>query len=124
MLVAIAGSLACFVAITSVLAWAAGSRGGSAETRLTKLGPQAQPGTVGRDAPFNERVVLPLTNGFARLVEELLPHSLVSRVGVQLVAAGRPMTTTAFFTIVTMTAVLFPGGAFLLILLLTSGSVP
>ena len=124
MLIAIAGSFASFVAITSVLAWAAGSRGAPAEARLTKLGSQAQPGTVGRDAPFNERVVLPLTNGFARLVVELLPHSFVSRVGTQLVAAGRPMTTTAFFTIVAMTAVLFPGSAFLFMLLLTGGSVP
>jgi tight adherence protein C len=63
-------------------------------------------------------------DGLARGVLAWLPHTLVSKVGAQLVAAGRPMTTQSFFTIVALTGGLFPGVAFLLLLLSNGGSAP
>ncbi len=122
MLIALAGSFASFVAVASLLAWVTGGRGASAEARLARLGSQARPAHVDPDAPFSDRIVTPLTNGITRFITALLPHTFVSRVAGQLAAAGHPMTTQAFFTIVFLTGILFPGAAFAFITVSTGGS--
>jgi tight adherence protein C len=44
----------------------------------------------------------------ANVLIELLPQSFVNRVSLQLVAAGRPMTTQAFFTLVAIIGICLP----------------
>ncbi len=98
MVFAALGATAAFVAVTSFFAWAGGLRAPSAESRLRRLSPAGRPAPL--DAPFADRVMLPVFDGVARFGMELLPHSFVARIQRQLVSAGRPMSVQAFFTIV------------------------
>jgi tight adherence protein C len=60
------------------------------------------------DAPFSDRVVLPVFGVIANVLIELLPQSFINRVSLQLVAAGRPMTTQALFTLVAIIGIFLP----------------
>jgi tight adherence protein C len=59
-------------------------------------------------SPFSDRVFIPVLDGVTRSIVQLLPHTFVSRVSRQLLAAGSPMTTQAFFTVVLLCSVFFP----------------
>jgi tight adherence protein C len=75
----------------------------------------------GSRTPFADRVVVPVFSGVARTVIELLPHSFVNRTTRQLLAAGGPMSTLSFFTIVTVTGILLPFAVLALFLLQSDG---
>ena len=109
MLIAVMGSAATFVAVAAVLVWAGQLRGAPAEARISRL---ARPRTNQMEAPFSDRVVVPVFSGLARTLVELLPHAFVKRINAQLVAAGSPMSTQAFFTLALMMGLLLPAGAF------------
>ena len=70
MFVAVLGSLAAFVAVSSLLLWAAGSRGVSAETRLKQLTPTRR---MISDATFGERIVVPVLGGFTAVPDRAAP---------------------------------------------------
>jgi tight adherence protein C len=111
------GSMAAFLAVSSLLLWAAGSRGVSAETRLKQLTPTRR---TFNDATFGERVVIPVLSGFTQFLMEMLPHAFVYRISRQLVTAGRPLSTQTFFLVAIMTATLLPGG--LLVAAMSTGN--
>jgi tight adherence protein C len=60
------------------------------------------------DAPFSDRVMFPMAGGAGGFLMHLLPHRWVDRISKQLLAAGSPMTTAGFFTVLIITAVFFP----------------
>ncbi len=122
MLVAAVASIAAFVAGTSALLWLAGLRAAPVEARLSRLSPSARPSPL--DAPFSERVMIPVFGELARLIIELLPHTFVKRIGRQLVSAGQPMTTQAFFATVLISGIMVPASVLALVVLLTGGEIP
>jgi tight adherence protein C len=74
------------------------------------------------DAPFGDRVMFPIIGGFVGFIMNLLPHNWVQRISRQLLAAGSPMTVGGFFTVLLVTAVLFPL-AFLGFVAMAGGSI-
>jgi tight adherence protein C len=120
MFFALVGALAAFVAVSSLLLWFAGARDVPGEMRLKQLTPSRR--TIA-DAGFGERIVMPVFGGFMQFVIELLPHAFVARIGRQLVMAGRPLSTQAFFLVVILAATLIPGALLLSSLTSTNGAV-
>ena len=112
MLIAIVASAAVFVAIMSLFAWAGGLTRNPVEARLSRIAPTGS--STAMKAPFSDRVFVPVLDGVVNAVVQLLPHSFVSRVSRQLLAAGSPMTTQAFFTLVVLSAAITPAFAFFL----------
>lgn len=108
-MLAVIAALAAFVAVAAAFAWASGLVRSPVEARLDRL----SPGEARRsaDAPFADRVFVPVLDGFIRAFISLLPHRLVQRVNRQLLAAGAPLSTLAFFTIVIVAAVGLPAAA-------------
>ncbi len=115
-------AVAIFVAVSSLVVWVAGGRAPATELRLARLGAASRRGPL--DAPFAERMVLPLLDGLSRAFLQLLPHSLVARTAKQLDAAGRPMATRAFFTTVLLVPLVILGAGFLVLLAAFKGSPP
>ncbi len=115
MLIAGLGAIAAFVAVTSGLVWVTNLRGSPVEARLSRIPAPTNPRDV--NAPFSERVAIPLVDSVVRMFIQFLPQTWVARVSKQLMAAGRPMTTQAFFTILLLTSVLFPGAVVALLLM-------
>lgn len=111
--IAALAAVAVFVAVSSLLLWLAGSREVSAEARLGKLVGSSRTRPI--DDPFGDRVIMPLVEGLASWLMELLPHAFVDRTRRKLLAAGRPVTATGFFAIVIFGAVLVPVAALLVI---------
>src|SRR6266571_7718590 len=107
MVVALLAALFLFVFIVTTVALMVNS-GSPAEARLSRLGSSNRP--MRGDTPFSERVMLPVFDGLAHFVTQLLPHSFVARASRQLVAAGQPMTPQAFFVLVLITSFFFPAG--------------
>ncbi len=120
MLVAILGAVTAFIAVSSGLLWAVNLRGSPAEARLSRIAAPSRPRDT--NAPFSERIAIPIVDNITSVFVQLLPQTWVTRAGRSLQAAGRPMTTQAYFTMLLMTAVGFPGTAFAL-LLMTQGEL-
>ncbi len=116
-MIAIVAAIAAFVSLATLFAWAGGVLRSPIEARLTRMAAQAAtPTRTPMEAPFSDRVFIPVVDGIVRGFIELLPSTFVSRISRQLLTAGSPMTTQAFFTIVLLTTVLLPAGvAFLFI---------
>ncbi len=106
-------AIAAFVAVTAALAWAGGVLRNPVEARLARLSPQQARTPI--EAPFSDRVFLPVLDGITRGFVSILPHALVTRTTRQLLSAGSPITPLAFFTIVLLFAVLPPVAAGLLL---------
>ncbi len=106
MLLALVCAAAAFIFVSSGLLWMAGLRGNAAEARLGRMAPSAGP--AGVDAPFGDRVMLPVVGRIVNAFMIIMPHSFVERVSRQLVTAGSPMTTGSFFAVLLTTMVLFP----------------
>ena len=114
------GGLAVFVSIVSLYVWATGGRTAGPEARLKQL--NAQPRRA-IDSPFSDRVLVPVLDSFTRFIVQLLPQKFVTRISRQLVAAGRPMSTQAFFTTLVVTSTLVPFAMLSLVLLSNDGSL-
>ncbi len=122
MIVAAVGSFTAFLAVTSVLLWAAGFRASTAEARVGRLN-SGKTGRVSLDAPFGDRVFFPLMDNLTKAFVQFLPQTWVTRTAGQLSAAGRPMTVQAFFTLVLILGVFFPVAALALTLMAGGGSL-
>jgi len=120
MVLALLGAVAVFVSITSLFMWATSGRAVPGEARLKQL--VATPRTA-LDSAFSDRVLVPVLDGFTRSVVQILPPKFVSRVNHQLVAAGRPMSPQAFFTMMVVTGILTPAAIFVLSLALNDGQL-
>jgi len=106
MLVEISGAVAAFFAVSCTLLWMAGLRGSPAEARLGRIAQGTHRTSI--DAPFSERVMIPVLGTFTNMFIELMPHTFVQRISRQLLAAGSPMTTSGFFAALLITTVFFP----------------
>src|SRR2546427_2621174 len=106
MVLALLGGAAIFISIASLLMWATTGRTVNGEARLKQLIANPRPRTL--DSPFSDRVLVPVLDGFTRFIVQLLPQSFVARISHELITAGRPMSTQAFFTTVVVSAVLCP----------------
>ncbi len=121
MVLAVFGALAAFIAVAALFAWLGGTFRNPVEARLTGLAPAGP--RVSLEAPFADRVFIPVVDGVVRTAVSLLPHSYVARVNRQLLSAGSPMSAQAFFTMVLLCGLLLPAGvAFLIIDLFGGGS--
>jgi tight adherence protein C len=118
MVFALLGGVAVFVSIVSLFVWATGGRTAGPEARLKQLG---APPRRAMDSPFSDRVLVPVLDTFTRMIVQLLPQKFVNRITRQLVAAGRPMSTQAFFTTLVVTSILVPFAVLSLVLLSNDG---
>ncbi len=121
MVVALLGGVAVFVSIVSLYVWATGGRTAGPEARLKQLNVQPRPRAI--DSPFSDRVLVPVLDTFTRMIVQLLPQKFVTRIGRQLIAAGRPMSTQAFFTTLVVTGTLVPVAMLSLVLLFGDGQL-
>ncbi len=117
------GSLLAFLAVASFVLWLGSSRASPAEARLRRLGVAPRPRSA-LEAPFGERVVQPIADLLTGAVMQLLPQTFVARTARNLVTAGRPMTTHAFFLTAFLFGALTCGMFFVLVLMATGGSPP
>jgi tight adherence protein C len=99
-------AIAAFVFVAAGVLWLAGLRGHPAEARLGRI--QGTPAPSGLEAPFGDRVMIPVLGGIAGFFIQLMPHSWVQKISQQLVSAGSPMTTGGFFAVLLTTAIFFP----------------
>lgn len=105
-MIALIGAICAFISVGGFVLYMAGSASRRPEARLAGLRQSSVQASL--DAPFADRVVLPVFGGIARFLIEALPHSFVRRTSRQLVTAGRPMTTQSFFTVVAVIGIFFP----------------
>src|SRR3990172_4516099 len=103
MVVALIAAVAAFVAISSLLAWLGGAMRDPVEARIAGLAPVGS--NAAMKTPFSDRVFIPILDSVSRALVQLLPPAFVSRVSRLLLAAGSPMTTQAFFTVVLLCSV-------------------
>jgi tight adherence protein C len=103
----IIASVLAFTAVASFVVWAAGALRNPIEARVSRLSPVGASRPM--EAPFADRVVVPVLDGFVRAFVQILPHKFVERISRQLLSAGSPISTQAFFTVVLLCSVFFPG---------------
>lgn len=118
-MIALMGAICAFISVGGLILYTAGAGLRRSEARLADLRQSSIQSSL--DAPFADRVVLPVFGGIAGLLIELLPHSFVKRTSKQLVTAGQPMTTLSFFTVVTIIGIFLPLSALAFIALLADG---
>jgi tight adherence protein C len=112
MIIALLAAGAAFVSIAALMTWATGLVRDPVEARLSRLERTAPSNAP--DAPFSDRVFIPILDGIVNAILPLLPHAFVVRTRRQLLAAGDPLTVQGFFTIVVVCAIVFPAtGLFL-----------
>ena len=119
MVVALIAAIAAFVAISSLLAWLGGAMRDPVEARIAGLAPVGS--NAAMKTPFSDRVFIPILDSVSRALVQLLPPAFVSRVSRLLLAAGSPMTTQAFFTVVLLCSVFFPVAALFIAVQLGDG---
>lgn len=122
MMVAFIGAVCAFIAVSGLILYTSGSTSRRVEGRLGDLNRTST--QIRNDAPFSQRVVLPVFGGLAEVLMQMLPHSLVNRTTRQLLAAGKPMSTQSFFTLVLITGAFFPIAGATGFLLLADGGLP
>lgn len=109
MVLTLLGTGAAFVAVAATIAWVSGALRNPLEARLARLAPAGSGPSL--EAPFSDRVVVPVLDQLVRFFVGLLPHSFVARISRHLLAAGSPMSTQAFFTVMLLFTVGFPVAA-------------
>jgi tight adherence protein C len=111
-MIALIAAIAAFVAVAALFAWAGGLVRSPAEARLNRMTPARAADPM--EAPFSDRVFIPVVDGVVKFFVALLPTTFVARTSRQLLSAGSPVSTQAFFTIVLLSAVMVPVSFFLL----------
>ncbi len=114
-MLAIIASVCAFTAVASLILWRVGALRSPIEARVSSLSSPVGPRRP-IEAPFADRVVVPVLDEVVRAFVELLPHRLIERTRRQLLSAGSPISVQAFFTIVLLLWVFFPGIALFAIL--------
>ena len=112
-MLALIAAVCVFTAVASLIVWSVGALRNPIEARVAGLSPVGSGRPI--EAPFADRVVVPVLDGFVRAFVQILPHRLVERTSRQILSAGSPISVQGFFTIVLLCSVFFPGVAILLI---------
>lgn len=112
-MLALIAAVCVFTAVASLIVWSVGALRNPIEARVSGLSPAGSGRPI--EAPFADRVVVPVLDGIVRAFVQILPHRLVERTRRQILSAGSPISVQAFFTIVLLCLVFFPGGAIFLI---------
>lgn len=112
-MLALIAAVCVFTAVASLIVWSVGALRNPIEARVSGLSPAGSGRPI--EAPFADRVVVPVLDGIVRAFVKILPHRLVERTRRQILSAGSPISVQAFFTIVLLCLVFFPGGAIFLI---------
>lgn len=105
-MLALIAAVAAFVSVSSLLAWFGGAMRNPIEARISRLAPVGSSSAM--KAPFSDRVFIPVLDGLTNGLIQLLPYKFVSRVSRELLAAGSPMTTQAFFTLALLCSLFLP----------------
>lgn len=112
-MLALIAAVCVFTAVASLIVWSVGALRNPIEARVSGLSPAGSGRPI--EAPFADRVVVPVLDGIVRAFVQILPHRLVERTRRQILSAGSPISVQAFFTIVLLCSVFFPGVAIFLI---------
>ncbi|MCH8815826.1 MAG: type II secretion system F family protein [Chloroflexi bacterium] len=120
-MVALIAAICAFVSVGGFALYASGVGQRRVETRLAGLRQSSTQQAL--NAPFADRIVLPVFGSIAGVLIELLPHSFVKRISQQLVTAGSPMTTQSFFTLVAIVGIFTPVSLIALMVLASDGGV-
>lgn len=119
-MLALLAAVAAFVAVGALFAWMSNTFTNPAEARLSRLNPGQVRTSL--EAPFANRVFVPVLDGVIRAFVALLPHRLVATTNQQLLAAGSPMSPLAYYTFVLVCAIFFPAAALFLLVSATGGA--
>ena len=113
-MLALIAAACAFTAVASLILWRMGVLSSPIEARVSSLSsPVASRRRV--EAPFADRVAVPVLDGVVRAFVQILPHRLIERTSRQILSAGSPISVQAFFTVVLIFSVVFPGVALLFI---------
>ena len=122
MIISLLAALAVFATLVLLAVWMVAPAGGRLDVRARALALTRRPVNT-TDAPFQQRVVLPIFDGIARAAMALLPHTFVARIEKRLTVAGRPAAVQTFFALALTLGVLVPV-AVLVLLSTASKGVP
>ena len=112
-MLAVIAAVCVFTAVVSLIFWSAGALRNPIEARVAGLSPVGSGRPI--EAPFADRVVVPVLDGIVRAFVQILPHRLVERTSREILSAGSPISLQAFFTIVFLFTVFVPGLAILFV---------
>lgn len=119
-MLALVAAAAAFIGVCAIFAWMSNTFTNPAEARLSRMSHREVRTSL--EAPFANRVFVPVLDGVVRGFVKILPHSLVARTNQQLLAAGSPMSPPAFYTTVLVCALFFPAAAIFLLASATGGA--
>jgi tight adherence protein C len=91
--------------------------------RIRSIGDQ-QRLVLDEQAPFAQRIALPVVDQLVGLVMAVLPTAFIGRARRWLIAAGEPLTLSQFFSIVLVASTVAPGAYFAVAFVATDGSIP
>ncbi len=112
-MLAVIASVCVFTAVASLILWSVGALRNPIEARVSGLSPVGSGRPI--EAPFADRVVVPVLDGIVRAFVQILPHRFVERTSRQLLSAGSPISVQAFFTLVLLCSMFVPGVAIFVI---------
>jgi tight adherence protein C len=92
------------------------------EFRVRTIGEQ-QRIILDEQAPFTQRVALPVVDTLVVGLMNVLPTSFIGRARRWLITAGEPLTLSQFFSVVLVTSTMLPGAYFAGLFIATEGAV-
>jgi tight adherence protein C len=123
MVLSLAGAVAIFLSAGSFGLWYARRSNERLEVRLKALAAEGRASVPLSEVPFAHRVLVPLVGGLSSIVIGLLPPAVIARARRQLVAAGQPLSLSAFFAAVLVVSILVPAAVMLIAWVASEGSV-
>jgi tight adherence protein C len=123
MVLALLSSVFVFLSIVSLGTWQAQRSRGRADTRVKALAAERRAYQPLQDVPFEERVVLPITEGLMKGFIGLLPPAFIARTRRRLIAAGQPLSLPTFFLLAIFMAAVVPITFFLVAWAATDGDI-
>ena len=112
-MLSVIAAVCVFTAVASLIVWSAGALRNPIEARVSGLSPVGSGRPI--EAPFADRVVVPVLDGIVHAFVQILPQRFVERTKRQLLSSGSPMSVQAFFTVVLLCSLFVPGLAILAI---------
>ena len=123
MVIPLLSSVFVFLSIVSLGTWQAQRSRGRADTRVKALAAERRAYQPLQEVPFEERVVLPITEGLMKGIIALLPPAFIARTRRRLIAAGQPLSLPTFFLLVIFMAAVMPLTFFLVAWAATNGDI-
>jgi tight adherence protein C len=116
-------SVFVFLAIGTLAIWRVQASTNRLDSRIRALANRQDSSLALRDVPFEHRVVVPVLDGIANALIEILPPTFIARTRQRLVAAGEPMSLVGFFAFVIFLGATFPATYFVVAWAATEGSL-